>query len=71
MPLATNPTINRVFTALSRVQTPKALATINTSPATARPHMWAQAVIDSPLHGVSAATPLVIDVDAGLVNYHW
>lgn len=32
--------------------------------------MWAHAGEDSPLHGVSTENPLVIDVDASLLNSH-
>ena len=69
-PVASDPTISRLFTTLSRVKPAKALAAINKARAAAREHVWTQAGQDSPLHGVSTENPLVIDLDASLLNSH-
>ena len=68
--VASDPTISRLFTTLSRVKPAKALANINRARAEARAHVWALAGVDSPLHGVSAENPLVVDLDASLLNSH-
>lgn len=62
--VASDPTISRLFTALSAVKPAKALAAINTARARAREHVWGRAGKDSPLHGVTAGNPVVIDLDA-------
>lgn len=68
--VASDPTISRLFTTLSRVKPAKVLATINSARAAARAHVWAQAGESSPLHGVSAENPLVIDLDELLLYSH-
>lgn len=68
--VASDATISRFFTTFSRVRPAKALAAINKARAAARAHVWEQAGKDSPLHGVSAENPLVIDLDASLLNSH-
>jgi len=68
--VASDPTISRLFKTLSTVKPAKALAAINGARAAARAHVWAQAGKDSPLHGVTAENPLVIDLDASLLNSH-
>lgn len=69
-PVASDPTISRLVTTLTEVKPEAALAAINAARAAAREHVWAQAGADSPLHGVSAEDPLVIDLDASLVGSH-
>ncbi|MBM7848105.1 IS1380 family transposase [Arthrobacter roseus] len=68
--VASDPTISRLFTTLSQVKSAKALAAINSARAAARAHVWTQAGKDSPLHGVSDENPLVVDLDASLLNSH-
>lgn len=68
--VASDPTISRLFKVLATVKPGKALAAINAARAKARAHVWAHAGEDSPLHGVSAENPLVIDIDASLLNSH-
>lgn len=68
--IASDPTISRLFKVLSAARPDKALAAINTARAAARAHVWGQAGEDSPLHGVSVDNPLVIDLDASLLNSH-
>ena len=68
--IASDPTISRLFKVLSAARPDKALAAINTARAAARAHVWGQASEDSPLHGVSVDNPLVIDLDASLLNSH-
>ncbi|WP_434618302.1 transposase [Arthrobacter sp. A5] len=69
-PVASDPTISRLFKVLSTVQPAKALAAINKAPAAGRARVWAQAGKDSPLHGVTVENSLVIDLDASLLNSH-
>lgn len=68
--IASDPTISRLFKVLATVQPDKALVAINKTRAAAREQVWAQAGKDSPLRGVSAENPLVIDLDASLLNSH-
>ncbi|WP_185260998.1 transposase [Pseudarthrobacter sp. NBSH8] len=68
--VASDPTISRLFKILATVEPAKALAAINGARAKARAHVWAQAGKGSPLHGVSAENPLIIDLDASLLNSH-
>ncbi len=68
--VASDPTISRLFKVLSTVKPAKVLAAVNQARAAARAHVWAHAGEDSPLHGVSAQSPLVIDIDASLLNSH-
>ena len=67
--VASDPTVSRCIDALA-ADAPSALAAINTSRATARAAAWRLAGDRSPDHGASAATPIVIDVDATLVTAH-
>ncbi len=68
--IASDPTISRLFTVLSQMQPEKALVVINKVRAASRAHVWAAAGEDSPIHGVSRKNPLIIDLDASLVNSH-
>ncbi|MEC5178773.1 IS1380 family transposase [Arthrobacter sp. CG_A4] len=69
-PVASDPTISRLIKSLSAAKPAKALAAINAARAAARAHVWAAAGDDSPLHGISAEKPLVIDLDATLIASH-
>lgn len=68
--VASDPTVSRLVRNLSAVRPAKALTAINTARAAARAHVWAAAGKHPPLHGVSKDAPLVVDLDATLVNSH-
>jgi hypothetical protein len=68
--IASDPTISRLFKVLATVRPEKALVAINTARAASRAHVWEQAGEASPLHGASKDKPLIIDLDASLVNSH-
>ena len=67
--MASDPTVSRLIDALA-ADAPAALAAINAARAAARRSAWALAGEHAPDHGVDAARPLVIDVDATLVTAH-
>jgi len=67
--VASDPTVFRTITALA-ADAPAVLAAINTARAAARARVWELAGVHAPDHDVSAATPLVIDLDATLVIAH-
>jgi hypothetical protein len=67
--VASDPTVSRTITALA-ADAPAALAAIDTARAAARAKVWKRAGRHAPDHGVSAAKPLVIDLDATLVTSH-
>lgn len=68
-PVASDATISRTIAALAGdvAQVEKAIAAAR---ATARAHVWDLAGDLAPSHGIDAATPLVIDLDATLVTAH-
>ena len=68
-PVASDATISRAIAALAGdvAQVEKAIAAAR---ATARAHVWDLAGDLAPSHGIDAATPLVIDLDATLVTAH-
>jgi hypothetical protein len=68
--VASDPTISRLIKALSTITPGKALTAINAARAAARAHVWTTAGKDSPLHGVSAENPLIMDLDATLITSH-
>jgi len=68
--VASDATVSRLITALSTITPDKALTAINTARAAARAHVWAAAGAHSPVHGASKNAPLVVDLDATLVNSH-
>ena len=68
-PVASDATVSRTITALAGDVT-RALAAIDTARASARARAWTLAGDRAPDHEVTAATPLVIDVDATLVTAH-
>jgi Transposase DDE domain group 1 len=68
-PVASDPTVSRLVDALA-ADAPAALAAINTARAAARGRAWSLAGQHAPDHQASAASPLVIDVDATLVGAH-
>jgi hypothetical protein len=67
--VASDPTVSRLITVLA-ADASKALAAIASARAAARLTAWAAAGGHSPDHGIDAATPLVIDIDATLVTAH-
>jgi hypothetical protein len=68
-PVASDPTVSRLVDALA-ADAPAALAAINTARAAARERAWSLAGQHAPDRQASAASPLVIDVDATLVGAH-
>jgi hypothetical protein len=67
--VASDPTVSRTIDALAQ-DAPAALAAIATARAAARARAWELAGSRAPDHDVTAARPLVIDVDATLVTAH-
>src|SRR3954453_9439245 len=68
-PVASDPTVSRLVDTLA-ADAPAALAAIDAARAAARAKAWAVAGKHAPDHGIDAARPLVIDVDATLVTAH-
>jgi hypothetical protein len=67
--VASDPTVSRTVDRLAADPT-AALQAINTARAQARVAAWRQAGDRAPDHGIDAAAPLVIDLDATLVTAH-
>ncbi len=67
--VASDPTVSRTIDRLAQ-DAPRALAAIHTARAAARARAWELAGEQAPDHGIDAAAPLVIDVDATLVTAH-
>jgi hypothetical protein len=67
--VASDPTVSRTIDALA-ADAGRALAAIGVARAQARAGAWRLAGRHAPDHGVDAAGPLVIDVDATLVTAH-
>jgi hypothetical protein len=68
-PVASDPTVSRLIDSLA-VDADATLAAIGAARAAARGRAWSLAGAHAPDHGVDAARPLVIDVDATLVTAH-
>jgi hypothetical protein len=68
-PVASDPTVSRLIDTLA-ADAPAALAAIASARAVARATAWSLAGAHAPDHDPSAASPLVIDVDATLVTAH-
>ena len=68
-PVASDPTASRTIARLA-TDVDKVLAAVNTARAKARARVWAAAGVNAPDHDRSAASPLVIDLDATLVGAH-
>ncbi|MGP5053472.1 transposase, partial [Brachybacterium alimentarium] len=68
-PVASDPTISRLLTALAS-DADKAERAIGTARRAARETAWDLAGHHAPGHGATAADPLVIDLDATLVTAH-
>jgi hypothetical protein len=68
-PVASDPTVSRLVDILA-ADAPAALAAIASARAAARATAWSLAGDHAPDHDASAASPLVLDVDATLVTAH-
>jgi hypothetical protein len=68
-PVPSDPTVSRLIDTLA-ADAPAALAAIAAARATARARAWSLAGEHAPDHDASAASPVVIDVDATLVTAH-
>jgi hypothetical protein len=68
-PVASDPTVSRLIDTLAS-DAPAALAAITAARAAARARAWQLAGEHAPDHDASAASPVVIDVDATLVTAH-
>ena len=68
-PVASDPTVSRMIATLA-ADAPAALKAIDTARAGARARAWELAGTNAPDHQTSAATPLVVDLDATLVTSH-
>jgi hypothetical protein len=68
-PVASDPTVSRAIDTLA-ADAPAALAAIAATRAAARSQVWARAGKAAPDADVTAARPLVIDIDATLVTAH-
>jgi hypothetical protein len=67
--VASDPTVSRTIDVLAADAT-KSLRAINTARAAARSRVWSLAGQNAPDHAVTAAHPLIVDVDATLVGAH-
>jgi Transposase DDE domain group 1 len=68
-PVASDPTVSRLIDTLA-ADAPAALAAIAAARAAARARAWSLAGAHAPDHEATAASPVVIDVDATLVASH-
>ncbi len=68
-PVASDPTISRLIAVLA-ADAPKALSALATARAAARSIAWTKAGAHAPSHGIDAEHPLIIDLDATLVDSH-
>jgi hypothetical protein len=68
-PVASDPTVSRTIDALA-TDAAAALKALDAARAAARARVWALAGQHAPDHRMSAAAPLVIDIDATLVTAH-
>ncbi len=67
--VASDPTVSRLVAALS-ADAPKALSAIAKARAAARAAAWKRAGEHAPDHGIDAENPLIIDLDATLLDAH-
>lgn len=67
--VASDPTVSRLITVLA-ADAPKALSAIASARAQARARAWKSAGSLAPDHGIDAAAPLMIDLDATLIEAH-
>lgn len=67
--VASDPTVSRLVSVLA-ADAPKVLAAIEAARGTARAAAWRSAGRQAPNHGIDADHPLVIDLDASLLDAH-
>ncbi|MFI9538079.1 IS1380 family transposase [Nocardia fusca] len=67
--VASDPTVSRLITVLA-ADAPKALSAIASARAQARAQAWKSAVAGAPGHGADASAPVMIDLDATLIEAH-
>jgi hypothetical protein len=67
--VASDPTVSRLMDTLAR-DADRVLAAVNTARAQARATTWALAGDHAPDHDISADRPVVIDLDATLLDAH-
>jgi len=67
--VASDPTVSRTITTLV-TDAPKVLAAISSARAAARAMAWARAGDHAPDHGINTQHPLIIDLDATLLDAH-
>lgn len=67
--VASDPTVSRLVDTLAS-DADRALRAIDTARAAARAAVWAAAGKHAPDHGASAASPVVVDIDATLITAH-
>lgn len=67
--VASDPTVSRLVTTLA-ADAPRVLASIETARAAARSAAWQLAGHRAPDHGIDADHPLVLDLDASLLDAH-
>jgi hypothetical protein len=68
-PVASDPTVSRMIDTLA-VDAPKALSALASARRSARARVWQLAGATAPTHGIDAANPVTIDVDATLLTAH-
>ncbi|MGF6885309.1 hypothetical protein ABIA39_004149 [Nocardia sp. GAS34] len=68
-PVASDPTISRLITTLA-ADAPKVLSALTSASAAARAAAWSAAGDRAPDHGIDAEHPLIIDLDATLLDAH-
>jgi hypothetical protein len=68
-PVASDPTVSRLVSTLA-ADAPKALSAIAKARATARAAAWKRAGEHAPDHGIDAENPLIVDLDATLLDAH-
>lgn len=68
-PVASDPTVSRLIAALAD-DAPKALAALTAAHAAARAAAWDHAGEHAPDHGIDADHPLIVDLDASLLDAH-
>jgi hypothetical protein len=67
--VASDPTVSRLMTVLA-ADAPKGLSVLASARAGARAAAWARADEHAPDHGIDAEHPLIIDLDASLLDAH-
>ncbi|MBO0879851.1 MAG: transposase [Mycobacterium sp.] len=68
-PVASDPTVSRLVATLA-ADAPKVLSAITSARSTARARVWKRAGTSAPDHGIDSENPLIIDLDATLLDAH-